>query len=170
MRSTRQVRLLAIVIAFLLVTSFAVSQRAVLANGEDDNTLQGSWDVTINTPPNFPPLKILRTVTSTGVVDAYAFPPITFTPGALVNSAGHGTWKRIGNRTYSVTVKYFQLNPANNATFNVLDSIGTVRETVHVSKDGNAYTSEFATEIHGPDGTLMLQNAGTTTATRMEVE
>jgi hypothetical protein len=156
---------LALLGALLLVVSFGPGQRVVRAD-DDDHGIDGTWDISIPGTP----FRILRTITDSGVVDAYAFPPITFTPGPLVNSAGHGVWKHIGDRTYSVTVKYFQLNPANNASFNVLDSIGTVRETVHLSKDGKHYTSEFETDINLPNGTLLLQNKGTTTATRMEVE
>ena len=87
-----------------------------------------------------------------------------------MNSAGHGNWKKIGPRTYAVTVVYFQLNPALNSTFNILDTIGKVLETVEVSKDGQSYTSVFSTSISFPDGSLFIVNSGATSAQRIVVE
>lgn len=167
MKAARYAHLLTVICGVLLVGSLGLTQRTLIANGEDDQTLQGSWDITITTPPGLGPFKILRTVSTTGVVDAYAFPPFTPTPGA-VNSAGHGSWERISNRTYSVTVKYFQLNYA--ASPNVLDSIGVVRETITLSKDGKSYTSHFETTISLPNGQVIITNAGATTGTRIEVD
>ena len=134
------------------------------------NSLKGSWDITITTTPNPPfavPFRILRTVSSEGVVDAYAFPPITPTVGALINSSGHGSWKKAhGRRAYTVIVKYFQLDPSN--FFAVLNSVGTVREEITLAPDGNSYTSVFQTDIALPDGTVIIQNSGATTATRIQ--
>lgn len=135
-------------------------------------SLEGSWDVTITTTPDPPfatPFRILRTVSADGVVDAYAFPPITPTTGALINSSGHGTWERSrGARQFKVIVKYFQIDPAN--FFAVLDSVGTVREDITLAPDGNSYLSSFWTEVALPDGTVVATNVGETTATRITVD
>jgi hypothetical protein len=156
-----------------LLVAGAGSRTSLLADSNHDNdknTLKGSWDITITTTPNPPfavPFRILRTVTGTGVVDAYAFPPITPTAGALINSSGHGSWKKVdGHRHFTVVVKYFQLNPATPLA--VLDSIGTVTENITMSADGNSYSSFFLTEIALPDGTVIIQNSGSTTATRIQ--
>ena len=145
--------------------------RGQQTDGRVTPQLQGSWDVTITTTPNPPfqiPFRILRTVGSVGVVDAYAFPSITPTAGPLINSAGHGSWSRIGPREFSVTVQYFQLNPS--APLDKLDSVGKVRENIRLSSDGNSYSSVFQTEIFLPDGTLIIQNSGRTEARRIQVE
>jgi hypothetical protein len=131
--------------------------------------LKGSWDITITTTPNPPfavPFRILRTVSEDGVVDAYAFPSITPTQGLLVNSSGHGSWKKAGHHQFTAVVKYFQLNPSNPLA--VLDSIGTVRENITISADGNSYKSFFWTDIALPNGTVIIQNSGETTATRIK--
>lgn len=169
MTAPRHARPLAALVAMLLLAGSIIGQQPALANGHDeDNTLEGSWFITITGTP----FSILRTYTKAGngIVDAYAFPPITPTPGPLVNSAGHGSWKRTGTRRFTATVKYFQLNPALNGSFQTLDSVGTVRETIRLSKDGRSYTSEFSTEIALPNGMPIIQNAGATTATRIDAD
>src|SRR5882724_11419140 len=101
-----------------------------------DHVLEGAWDIAITTTPNPPfafPFRILRTVTPTGVTDAYAFPPITPTVPKgipLSNSSGHGSWGVLDTNLFTVTVKYFQLN---TALLNVLDSVGTVRENIRMA-------------------------------------
>jgi hypothetical protein len=68
---------------------------------------------TTPTPPFAGPFRIMRTVTSVGVTDAYAFPSITPTQATggspLVNSSGHGDWGVLDHGLYSVTVKQFVL-------------------------------------------------------------
>lgn len=159
-------------VAFVATLVAAAGTWTLLRANSDDhaaNALKGSWDITITTTPNPPfavPFRILRTVSEDGVVDAYAFPPITPTQGALINSSGHGSWKRVGRLQFTAIVKYFQLNPSNPLA--VLDSIGTVRENITLSADGNSYESVFWTDIALPDGTVIIQNSGSTTATRIE--
>ena len=166
----------ALVGALIATAGSATQLRAGWDDDHDRKGLEGAWDITITTTPNPPfavPFRILRTVTADGISDGYAFPPIRvsngsldFTPG-YINSSGHGTWKRIGPRQFAVIVKYFQLNPAH--FFGVLDSIGTVTETITISKDGNSYTGNFSTVIQDPHGTVTAINGGTGTATRIQV-
>jgi hypothetical protein len=159
-------------VALVAALVAAAGTWTMLRADSDDHgadALKGSWDITITTTPNPPfavPFRILRTVSEDGVVDAYAFPSITPTQGALVNSSGHGSWKRAGRRQFTVIVKYFQLNPSNPLA--VLDSIGTVRENITMSADGNSYKSFFWTDIALPDGTVIIQNSGETTAKRIK--
>ena len=165
MRVSRQLRLLVITSAVVLALAVSIGSRVAIADQDDGPKIEGSWMITITGTP----FKILRTYTDGAVVDAYAFPPITPTTGPLINGSGHGAWKKIGPRTFSVTVKYFQLNPQLNSTFQILDSIGTVRETVVLSKDGQSYTSVFQTVVELSGGGV-IPNAGATTATRINVE
>jgi len=160
----RLVRLATLVCGVVLAVGLGMQR--VSAGTDEGGRLDGSWTITIvNTP-----FKILRTITPGGVVDAYAFPPITPTSGPLVNSGGHGNWKKIGPRTYAVSVIYFQLNPPLNPTFQILDTVGKVNETIELSNDANSYTSVFETEISLPNGTPIIHNAGETVAQRIVVE
>jgi hypothetical protein len=147
--------------------------RAAWQDGEERG-LQGSWEIRI-TQPDLSPLpfgldfRILRTVTSEGVVDAYAFPGF----GAagpqfgLVANSGHGTWRNAGGpRKYTALVKYFQID--QTAFPFVLHSTGTVTEQITVARDGDSYTSQFVTQIHRPDGTLIFTNSGGSIANRIK--
>ena len=77
MRVSRQVRLLAITAAVALALAVSVGSRVAIADQDDGPKIEGSWMITITGTP----FKILRTYTDGAVVDAYAFPPITPTPG-----------------------------------------------------------------------------------------
>lgn len=169
------VRLTTIATGITLALTFG-SLPTVSASHDDDDQgdrdrIEGSWAIDIVNPFNLP-LRILRTITNGGVVDAYAFPPITATQGPLINSGGHGNWKKIGPRTYAVTVIYFQLDPRRNNDFPplILDTVGKVRETIKLSKDAQSYTSNFLTDITFPNGSPATTNAGSTTAKRINVE
>ncbi len=135
-----------------------------------DTRFEGAWDIVITSTPNPPfavPFRILRTVSKGTVTDAYAFPPITPTTGALLmNSSGHGSVTRLGKADFQVVVKYFQLDPGN--FFGVLDTMGTVYERVTVSDDKDSYISDFTTAIQLPDGTTIATNHGSTRATRIK--
>ena len=154
-----------------LQQSFLHAQPPFFGN---DHKLEGSWDIVIWLPlgPNrqfIPtPFRILRTVSSAGVVDGYGFPALTFTPGAI-NGTGHGDFKRIGNNLYSATVKYFELNYSSPAPpfGSVINSVQTVKETIRLSGDGNSYESEFLTTFTSPAGVVTATNAGQTKATRI---
>ena len=148
---------------------------------QDRSSVVGSWNISITGTP----FGILRTYGEGGVVvDAYSFPPLVGsengdganpsqcvpTSEPLTNSGGHGEWVEIEPRLYAVTVKYFQLDPTLNASAQILNSIGTVREIVEVSEDYNTYTSRFDTDITLLDGTLGCVNSGATAAERIKIE
>jgi hypothetical protein len=162
-----------VALAGVLAVVFASGHLRAVSPDDEERGLRGSWEIKI-TQPDLSPLpfgldfRILRTVTSESVVDAYAFPgfgPAGPQPG-LVSNSGHGTWKIAGPRRYKAIVKYFQIDQSNFPF--VLHSTGTVTEEITVSRDGDSYTSQFVTEIHLPDGTLIFTNQGGTTATRIK--
>ena len=164
-----------VALAAVLATVVASGpQLGAVSADNEERGLQGSWEIKI-TQPDLSPLpfgldfRILRTVTSESVVDAYAFPgfgPAGPQPG-LVSNSGHGTWKNAGRpRQYKAVVKYFQIDQASFPF--VLHSTGTVTEQITVSRDGDSYTSQFVTEIHLPDGTLVFTNQGGTIAKRIK--
>ena len=159
----------------VLATAAARGPQLLAASAENEERgLKGSWEITI-TQPDLSPLpfgldfRILRTVTSESVVDAYAFPG--FGPAGpqvgLVSNSGHGTWENAGGpRHYKAVVKYFQIDQTGFPF--VLHSTGTITEQITVSPDGDSYTSRFVTEIHLPDGTLIFTNQGGTIARRIK--
>lgn len=159
----------------VLATAVASGPQPQAASQENEERgLRGSWEIKI-TQPDLSPLpfgldfRILRTVTSDSVVDAYAFPGFGAAgpqPG-LVSNSGHGSWSNAGRpHQYKAIVKYFQIDQTNFPF--VLHSTGTVTEQITVSSDGDTYTSQFVTEIHLPNGTLLFTNQGGTIATRIK--
>lgn len=165
-----------VALAGLLATAVGSGTHVRAASPENEERgLRGSWEIKI-TQPDLSPLpfgldfRILRSVTSETVVDAYAFPGFGATgpqPGLFSNS-GHGTWRNAGRpRQYKVIVKYFQIDQTSFPF--VLHSTGTVTEHITVSRDGDSYTSQFVTEIQFPDGTLIFTNRGGSIATRIKV-
>ena len=162
-----------VALAGVLAIVFASGQLRAGSQDNEERGLRGSWEIKI-TQPDLSPLpfgldfRILRTVTSESVVDAYAFPgfgPAGPQPG-LVSNSGHGTWKNAGPRRYKAVVKSFQIDQSSFPF--VLHSTGTVTEEITVSRDGDSYTSQFVTEIHLPDGTKIFTNQGGTIATRIK--
>jgi hypothetical protein len=154
---------LGLIAAALLVIGTAVPQSQAQDNSKA-RAIEGTWDIVIVGSP----FRILRTYgREGGIVDAYAFPPFTATPGPLINSPGHGAWvKHKGGREFGALVKYFQINPA--AGFGLLDSFGIVKETITLSADGDSYTSDFSTDIFLPNGLVpIIHNAGKTQAVRI---
>src|SRR6187397_1698230 len=110
-----------VALAGVLAVVFASGQLRAVSQDNEERGLRGSWEIKI-TQPDLSPLpfgldfRILRTVTSESVVDAYAFPGFGPTGPSpfLVSNPGHGSWKRLpGGRRYSVTVKYFQMDQSN---------------------------------------------------------
>jgi len=151
------------------------------ANPGNDHKLEGAWDIVIwaqapGSGPNDPyfptPFRILRTIAPVGVADGYGFPGLVPGPAGQTNSSGHGDWRRIGNNLYSATVKYFQLNYTTppGPFGSVVQYIGTVRENIKLSADGNSYESDFLTSFSLPDGTPLGSNGGKTKATRIVVD
>ena len=165
----------AAVLVGVLAIAVASGPQLRAASGENEERgLKGSWEIKL-TQPDLSPLpfgldfRILRTVTSESVVDAYAFPG--FGPAGpqfgLVSNSGHGIWVNAGApRQYKAVVKYFQIDQA--AFPFVLHSTGTITEQITVSRDGESYTSRYVTEIHQPDGTLIFTNEGGMIATRIK--
>ena len=121
----------------------------------------------------------VRTVAPAGVTDSYSFPPLGFVlfqfgqPGGT-NGPGNGDYKRIGYNLYSATVKYYELNyslgtPQNG--FSPLEAVGTVRENIKLSADGNSYESDFVTTFtDGAGNPAPFPNYGKTKATRIVVQ
>ena len=79
-------------------------------------------------------------------------------------------WRRTARRQYKAEVEYFQLDPSRNSTFQVLDSIGTIRDVLTIDDLSGAYSNSFTSEVRRPDGTMMLTNAGQTTAKGVTID
>lgn len=130
-------------------------------NGQD---LTGTWRITATIPAGVPvcpgttPCVYLAvaTATSDGTVVQSANIPNT--------SVGHGVWKRVGLRTFTMVALYFRFDPNGNP-------LGTSETTIQADLDnsGRTVVGSFAAVIKDLAGVQLLTYDGTVTATRMVV-
>ena len=150
-----------LVLAVLTFASCLTTPGTLRGSDEDANKLDGTWALTVPGTP----FRINRTFFSNGTnVDASSFTPITQTPGALIDTDGHGAWTKTGPGQYAVTLLFFQLNPATGA----LNTYGKVRESVVIN--GDSYRGTFKTDIFLPNGTPIIHVGGTTEGHRIPVQ
>jgi hypothetical protein len=150
------------VLAAVLVAG-AVSAGVGYKNGTD---LTGTWRVVATIPagvpvcpgPNDCVYPALTTATSDGAVLQTA--PISNT------LTGHGSWKRVGLRSFRIRTVYFRVDP-NTGTF-----IGTSETTIDVTTAPGGQTADgsFTAVILDTSGAMVTEYSGTVTAERIEVE
>ncbi len=156
--NTRIFSLLAIT-GLLLVQG---AQPSIATADEGGSRLEGTWELTVEGTP----FRIVRTFLAGGVnIDSSNFTPITSTPGPLTVSDGHGNWKKTGPNQFAMTLMFLQVDPVTRR----LDSVGKVREAIHLGADSNSYTGIFETEIFLPDGTKIIETGGKVVGTRISV-
>jgi len=134
--------------------------------GSADQGLVGSWLGTVSaTGAPLPPFDDLISFLDGGVVvesRRYALtPPPPFPP--LLETTGHGAWKRTGNRTFEVFFRFLLQAAAST------EPVGTDNVRLVLTLDGDTLTGTFHSEVKTPDGTLVDAFDGDYTATRIRV-
>lgn len=152
-----------VLFAAALVAGAASAAEDHYKNGTD---LTGSWRIVATIPAGVPvcpgPVACvypaLATATSDGTVLQTA--PIS---GTLT---GHGAWKRVGVRKFTLNAIYFRVDSATG-TFQ-----GTSETTIDVTVDRGGRTAQgtFAAVVFDPTGIEITSYSGTVTAQRIEVE
>jgi len=136
------------------------------AGGSADQGLVGSWfgSVSANGTP-LPGFDDVISFLDGGVViesRRYLLTP----PGApfrLLETTGHGAWKRTGNRTYEAFFRF--LLQFESTT----DAFGTDNVRLALTLDGDALSGTFHSEVRSPDGTLLDAFDGTWDGERIAV-
>ena len=154
-------------LAILVLAVFAqVWVSAQNKNGEvlqDEQGLTGSWDVTVTArdcesgTPLFSFLAV-QTYNQGGTM-------LTSNLGApgIVRLDGHGVWKHIKGRQYSVAFRVLKYNL--DGTFAGKD---VIRDVISLDLGSDTYTSTGTVDILDPNGNLILRGCATTTAMRFE--
>jgi hypothetical protein len=144
-------------IAAALAATGAISASA--ANDDSSaNHLVGSWQLTVNRGPALPPVKGLTTYTSDGTLIG--------TANVVVRGPAHGVWEHVSGRTYADTHIFFRFDPAGT-----LLGSQKIRETVHLSQDGDSYAAVAISDQFDPNGNLTASGLrADITATRIKVE
>ena len=154
------------VIAVISILTVVTGNRFGLAEQKSkssEDSLEGSWVVTIKEGPGTPELP------------SWYKALVTFSPGgglvatitdALLKS-GHGAWVQTGKRKFAVTILLFQFDPAGNF-------LGTLkaRATLRVRSKSDTFDSDdYQFEFFDPDGNPTgFAGEGTAHGTRIEVE
>jgi hypothetical protein len=154
-----------VVSAIVLIAVVAmVAAGAIYASSGGDhrahagNQIVGSWELTVNRGPQFPPVKGMTTYTRGHSVVG--------TANLLVRGPSHGTWERVSGRLYADTHVFFRFDPTGAY-------LGTqrVNETVRLARDGESYTAVAISNQFDPNGNLVAGGLrATITATRIHVE
>jgi len=125
---------------------------------------EGSWlyKVTIPNPPGAPIVFLGSETYSAGggYVEA---DQLSFMPGSLA-TAGHGTWKSTGERTFLLTY----VNLTYDATGTPTGS-SKVRQTTKLARTGNSYSGSGDYAYFDLNGNVVLSGTFTITAKRILV-
>ena len=142
--------------------------KAATAHEGNDQGIVGSYFGTVTATD--PPLGQFNDVISFhegGVVTESRRYYIPVTPiGSLVETTGHGAWKRTGNRTFEAFFRFLLQQAPPSAG----EPIGTdnIRLFLRLQRDGSL-TGTFESNIKAVDGTVIFTARGTFTAERITV-
>ncbi len=147
-----------------LLGGFAPRQASADQQFKNGQDLTGTWRITATIPAGVPvcpgaaPCTYLAvsTVSSDGNVVQSANIPNT--------SVGHGVWKRVGQRTYTMVALYFRFDADGNP-------LGTSETTIDARLDasGRNAVGSFSAVVRDLAGVQLLGYDGTVTAIRMVV-
>ena len=126
------------------------------ANG--NKSIVGTWEATVNRGPALAPVKFLHVFTKGGSI-------VGSGSDSLFNSAAHGAWEYVGDRTYATTHVFHRYSPTG-----VYLGTHRINANRRLSADGNSYEGVARGELRDPDGNLTASlPLATITATRMPV-
>jgi len=138
-----------------------------------DQGLAGSWQGTVTaTDPPLGSFTSLFTFTPDGsVVEARRLylPDSPF--GPLLETPGHGSWERVGPRTYAISFRFLLQGAPDNAAFRGQD-LGTdnVRWQPTLDRSTARLSGPFQSDVKDPGGAVVFTARGTVTAMRIAVE
>jgi hypothetical protein len=160
----------------LLKTGAAAGAGALVATGPahaaSDQGAVGSWFGTVTaTNPPLGQFTSLLSIHEGGVVNEsrryYVVPPVESGIPDLLETTGHGAWRRTGNRAYEIFFR-FLLQQAPESTG---APIGTdnIRLQLTYDRDADTLAGTFVSQVKDNAGTMLIQVEGTYTATRITV-
>jgi hypothetical protein len=126
--------------------------------------------VTATNPPLGSSSELL-TIHEGGVVTEsrryYVVPPVESGFPNLLETTGHGAWKRAGNRSYELFFRFLLQQPPVSPGA----PIGTdnIRLNLSYDRDADTLGGTFVSQVRDNAGNLLIQVEGTYTATRIAV-
>lgn len=153
-------------IAALLATLLVVEPALAEDQNKSGNDLTGTWRIVATIPAGVP--------VCPGVVDC-VYPALATATrdGTILQTApisntltGHGSWKRVGQRSFRAYTIYFRVDPSTGAF------VGTSETSIDVAvaQGGRNAEGTFTAVILDAAGAQLATYAGTVVAQRVEVE
>jgi hypothetical protein len=134
--------------------------------------LEGSWAMTVTAlePPGLPPLSSLVTFIRGGDVIESRRGYLPFTPfGPVLETAGHGGWRRVGLREFASSFLFLVQAAPNNQLFTLGEPLGTDAVRLQITlTHANRFTGTFVSEARDQAGMLVFTASGTVDGTRLE--
>lgn len=134
-----------------------------------DEDIVGSWTGTVTaTDPPLGSFGNLISFHEGGVVNESRRYYVPETPlGPLLETTGHGAWKRTGPRAYEAFFRFLlqQAPPSAGAP------VGTdnIRLKVRLDRGGDRFTGTFESNIRNTEGAVVFTARGTISGERIEV-
>ena len=165
--TAKRITVVVLAVLFLCVAD----ARLAVAQPNGNQQLEGSWFATITAtdPAGLEPFKGLLTFTRDGnVIEARRLyvPDSPF--GPLIETPGHGSWVRVGQRQFKVKFMFLiQSFPDGVHIGN--DNIEMVLD---VSRDGDSLSGTFVSQVRDPatNSVVFFQAIGTITASRIRAD
>jgi hypothetical protein len=159
------------VLAALAVASMATHPAcAQVGQGEADG-LVGSWRVTatVTSLQGIPPFPVLMTFHEDGTMSQsrlYYLPAF-----GVLSTSFHGAWKRVGeNQIATTSFSLAQGAPGNAALNGAFFGTEKVSFQPVLASDGNSFAAQWVSTVYDPNGNTIMQNTGTLSGVRIQVE
>jgi hypothetical protein len=141
---------------------------AALAHGGDEDIV-GSWNGTITaTDPPLGSFGNLISFHTDGVLTESRRLYVPVTPlGPLLETTGHGAWKRTGSRSYEAFFRFLLQQAPPSAG----EPIGTdnIRLKFRLERGGDRFAGTFESNIRDNTGAVVFTARGTISGERIEV-
>jgi hypothetical protein len=124
-----------------------------------DNTLTGTWTVTVDRPAPLAPLKSVQVFTSGGTMIEMANEP------QAGRTAQYGVWERIEGRLYAATGTFYRFDAKGNF-------VGTtkINRTIELGPDGNTFQHIARVGIYDASDHLTSSVVAKASGVRMTIE
>lgn len=160
-----------VVLAAVAAASLAMRPATAQVGHEEARDVIGSWQVTatVTSLQGIPPFPVLMTFHADGTMSQsrlYYLPAF-----GVMSTSFHGAWKRVnGNQIATTSFSLAQGAPGNAALNGAFFGTEKVNFQPALSSDGNSFTAQWASTVFDPNGNPIMQNTGTLSGVRIQVE
>jgi hypothetical protein len=149
--------------------ALALGAAPAQAHGGGDEDLVGSWNGTVTaTDPPLGSFGNLISFHTGGVLTESRRLYVPVTPlGPLLETTGHGAWKRTGSRSYEAFFRFLLQQAPPSAG----EPIGTdnIRLKLRLERGGDRFVGTFESNIRDNAGAVVFTARGTISGQRIEV-